>query len=43
MLLVATHMTKHRANPDIIKFLFERAESMSEEEFNNYYYALDVS
>jgi hypothetical protein len=34
---IDTYMTKHRANPDIIKFLFERAESMSEEEFNNYY------
>jgi hypothetical protein len=28
------HMTKHRANPDIIKFLFERVDMMSEDEFN---------
>ena len=34
---LASHNTKHRANPDIIKFLFERVESMSEQEFNKRY------
>jgi hypothetical protein len=32
-----THMTEHRANPNIIKFLFERADALSEEEFNSEY------
>jgi len=31
------HMEKHRANPNIIKFLFERADSLSEEDFNSEY------
>jgi len=34
---LSEHMDKHRANPDIIKFLFERVDMMSEDEFNNEY------
>lgn len=31
---IHTQMEKERSNPNIIKFLFERADSMTEEEFN---------
>ena len=34
---VQTHMEEHRANPNIIKFLFERADALSEEDFNIQY------
>jgi hypothetical protein len=32
-----THMQEHRANPNLIKFLFERVDSLSEERFNEEY------
>ena len=31
------HIEEHRANPNIIRFLFERAEKLTEEEFNEQY------
>lgn len=34
---LTTHMNEHRANPNIIKFLFERADALSEEDFNSEY------
>lgn len=34
---ISTHMQEHRANPNLIKFLFERADSLTEEEFYREY------
>jgi hypothetical protein len=34
---ISTHMEEHRANPDIIKFLFERVDRLTEDQFNQEY------
>ena len=34
---ISTHREELRANPEVIKFLFERVDNMSEEQFNNEY------
>jgi len=35
--IIVTYMQEHRANPDIINFLFERIDEMTDEKFNYAY------